>query len=215
MKIKNYFLGVLLFIVFIVPINVHATSCSDCVNIKDEMGRKQCESTCTVDEKTKCLENCKEKANGNATAYTECSKSCPQEDAKNETLPGVEYNKKDLDPDSPIQFCAKTAIIWQIVGWVLLIFKIVIPIILIIFGVLDMFKSVIASKDDEIKKSAKSLAMRALSAVIIFFIPTLVSLIMGLIVNFRDSGAKADFEVCQKCILDPNDCDTSKDAGKQ
>ena len=49
-------------------------------------------------------------------------------------------------------FCANTANIWQVVGYVLLAFKIVIPILLIIFGMLDLGKAVIASKDDEIKK---------------------------------------------------------------
>ena len=45
-------------------------------------------------------------------------------------------------------FCANTANIWQVVGYVLLAFKIVIPILLIIFGMLDLGKAVIASKDD-------------------------------------------------------------------
>ena len=101
-------------------------------------------------------------------------------------------------------FCANTANIWQIVGIALLIFKIVIPILLIIWGMLDLGKAVIASKDDEVKKSVKSLAMRAVSAVIIFFIPTIVSLVMGLISNFNES-AKEDWQVCRSCITNPND----------
>ena len=55
-----------------------------------------------------------------------------------------------------INFCTNTANIWQIVGYVLLIFKIVIPILLIIFGILDLGKAVIASKEDEIKKATGS-----------------------------------------------------------
>lgn len=101
-------------------------------------------------------------------------------------------------------FCANTANIWQVVGYVLLAFKIVIPILLIIFGMLDLGKAVIASKDDEIKKATKSLAMRAVSAVVIFFIPTIVGLVLGLISNFSESGAKDDWNTCRSCITDPN-----------
>ena len=124
-------------------------------------------------------------------------------------------NSSSSGNKSPIEFCASTAVIWQIVGWVFLVLKILIPLLLIILGVLDFSKAVMASKDDEIKKAAKSLGMRAISAVIIFFIPTIVSIIMGIIVDFKDSGAKADYEVCKTCILNPSKCDTSKDVGKQ
>ncbi len=111
----------------------------------------------------------------------------------------------DIVPGSEtLGFCANTANIWQIVGIALLIFKIVIPILLIIWGMLDLGRAVIASKDDEVKKSVKSLAMRAVSAVVIFFIPTIVSLVVGLISNFNES-AKEDWEVCRSCITNPND----------
>ena len=100
-------------------------------------------------------------------------------------------------------FCTDSANIWQVVGYILLIFKIVIPILLIILGMIDLGKAVISGKDDEIKKNMKSLMIRAIAAVVIFFIPTLVSLIMGLVSNFSDSGAKADFDVCKQCIASP------------
>ncbi len=102
-------------------------------------------------------------------------------------------------------FCSNTANIWQVVGIVLLVFKIIIPILLIIWGMLDLGKAVIASKDDEIKKATKSLAFRAISAVVIFFIPTIVNVVMGMISNFSESGAQEDWEVCRTCISNPND----------
>lgn len=100
-------------------------------------------------------------------------------------------------------FCAQSANIWQVVGYVLLIFKIVIPILVIILGMIDLGKAVVASKDDEIKKSIKSLMWRAIAAVVIFFVPTLISLIMGLVSNFSASGAQKDFEICRACITNP------------
>ncbi len=101
-------------------------------------------------------------------------------------------------------FCANTANIWQIVGYFLLAFKIVIPILLILFGMIDLGKAVVASKDDEIKKATKGLVMRAIAAVIVFLIPTVVTFIMGLVSNFTSSGAAEDFEVCKACISNPS-----------
>lgn len=131
-----------------------------------------------------------------------------------------EYNsiKNSYDEtlnDIDLDFCASTASIWEIVGWAFLIVKIVLPLLLIILVVKDLVQAVISGKDDEIKKSTKSLMIRAIASILIFFIPTIVSLVMGLIVDFSTSGAKADFLVCQTCILNPSKCDTSSDVGKQ
>ena len=70
----------------------------------------------------------------------------------------------DVVVGSETGFCAGSANVWQTVGIVLMVFKIVIPILLIIFGMIDLGKAVIASKDDEIKKATKSLLFRAVSA---------------------------------------------------
>lgn len=107
-------------------------------------------------------------------------------------------------------FCANTANIWQIVGYVLLVFKIVIPLLLIIFGMVDLGKAVVASKDDEIKKATKGLATRAIAAVAIFLIPTIIGFIMGLVGGFAD--AKEDYEVCKQCITNPiSECSAADD----
>ena len=98
-------------------------------------------------------------------------------------------------------FCKATANVWQILGYVLLVFKIVIPLLLIIYGIIDLGKAVIASKDDEIKKATTSLTKRAIAAVVIFLLPTIVSFIMGIISDFNDR--KADFDICKKCITNP------------
>lgn len=103
--------------------------------------------------------------------------------------------------------CSDLWEIWQIIGWVLWIFKIVIPIIIIIFGMIDLGKAVVASKDDEIKKSIKSLAMRAVAGIIIFFIPTLVGAIFKIVNDF--SEVEGEYNVCAECITDPSNCETT------
>ena len=100
-------------------------------------------------------------------------------------------------------FCYDSANIFQVIGYILMIFKIVIPVILIILGMIDLGKAVVASKDDEIKKAVKSLGMRALAAVVIFFVPTLVGIVMGLVSAFSDK-MKEDYNICKDCIVNPN-----------
>ena len=103
-------------------------------------------------------------------------------------------------------FCKQSADIWQVVGYLLLVFKIVIPVILIIFGMIDLGKAVVSGKDEEIKKNMKSLMIRAIAAVAIFFIPTIVGIVIGLVSSFDDEG-KADYDICRQCITKPNgDC---------
>ncbi len=103
--------------------------------------------------------------------------------------------------------CTELAAIWQIIGWVLWVFKIAIPIVIIVFGMIDLGKAVVASKDDEIKKSVKSLVMRAIAGIIIFFIPTLVGAIFSLVSEFKDDPAyTAEYKVCRTCIVHPGDC---------
>lgn len=101
------------------------------------------------------------------------------------------------------EICSSLAPIWQIIGWVLWIFKIVIPIIIIVFGMIDLGKAVVASKDDEIKKSIKSLAMRAIAGVVIFFIPTLVGAVFSIVGEFGSDAYKREYNVCKNCITKP------------
>ncbi len=71
------------------------------------------------------------------------------------------------------------------------IMQIGIPIILIVFGLIDLGKAVIASKEDEVKKAQQMLIKRAIYAVAVFFIVTIVTLIFGL---FATSGANKEID---------------------
>ena len=84
-------------------------------------------------------------------------------------------------------FCGNLQGLLTLLGYVITAFKIIIPLLLIVFGMMDVGKAVVGSKDDEIKKSIKSFAMRALAAGVIFFIPSSVGLIMSAVAN---SGGK-------------------------
>ena len=93
--------------------------------------------------------------------------------------------------------------VFTTLGWVFFILKILIPIILIVFGSIDFAKAVLSSKDDEIKKSAKTLVMRAIAGVIIFFVPTLLNFIVELL--GEDDLYNGTFATCTHCMLEPTD----------
>ena len=56
-----------------------------------------------------------------------------------------------------------------------------IPIILIVLGMLDLGKAVVASKEEEIKSAQKVLIKRAIYAIAIFFVVLIVNLVFGLL----------------------------------
>ena len=112
-------------------------------------------------------------------------------------------------------FCQETATIWQFIGWVLFVFKIVIPLLLILFGMIDLGKAVVASDKDAIKNATSSLVKRAIAAIVIFFLPTIIAAIFGIVTGFQGK-VKDQYDICAKCISRPYDsasCDTSQDPG--
>ena len=56
-----------------------------------------------------------------------------------------------------------------------------VPILLILFGSLDLAKAVIAGKEEEMKKSQSALIKRFIYAAAVFFIVTLVIFVTGFI----------------------------------
>lgn len=107
-----------------------------------------------------------------------------------------------------MDFCYKTAKIWQIVGYALVILKMLIPIIIIILGMIDFGKAVISSDDKIIKDSAIHFAKRLIAGVTIFFVPTIIRVVFNYIGEFTDT-MRSDYMVCVNCLTNPDDCDTS------
>lgn len=63
------------------------------------------------------------------------------------------------------------------------LFQIVVPILLILWGMLDLGKAVIAQKEDEIKKGQKTLIQRVVAAVLVFFVITITTLVINLVAS--------------------------------
>lgn len=67
-----------------------------------------------------------------------------------------------------------------VVHLIILLLQFGVPVLLIIFGMLDLGKAVIASKEDEIKKGQNMFIKRLIAAVIVFFVVAVVRLVVGL-----------------------------------
>ena len=98
-------------------------------------------------------------------------------------------------------FCSDSASVWQMVGYFLLVLKVVIPIVIIILGMIDLGKAVIASDEKQISKSAKSLLNRVLAGIAIFFVPTLIGVIFKLVGGFGE--VKGQYDICAACVSSP------------
>lgn len=97
------------------------------------------------------------------------------------------------------------AILPNIVSMVVLIIQIGIPIILVIFGMLDLGKAVMAQKEDEIKKGQQTFIKRLIAAAIVFFVIAVVKLLVNVI-----AGAGANtYADCIDCFTRANDSCTA------
>ena len=81
----------------------------------------------------------------------------------------------------------------------IVIIKIAIPILLVILGMLDLWKAVAASKEDEIKKGQQMFVKRIVAAVLVF----LVTLIVQIVVKFISTtdSEKTTVANCMNCFV--------------
>lgn len=81
----------------------------------------------------------------------------------------------------------------EILKWVVSLFKIGIPILLIGLGIMDFVKAVFAGKEDEMKKAQAKFIKRVIIGVCIYLIPTLISYILKIYNHVWDKNINTDF----------------------
>lgn len=91
------------------------------------------------------------------------------------------------------------SILPNIVHMIVLIIKIAVPIGLIIFGMMDLGKAVMASKEDEIKKAQQLFIKRIIAAVLVFFVVSIVQLTFSLL-NSADESEDLKAGSVSNCI---------------
>ena len=74
----------------------------------------------------------------------------------------------------------------DIVQLIIKIIQIAVPVLLVVFGSIDLVKGLIAQKEDEIKKGQQTLIKRLIAGVIVFFVIALVKLLMSAVSGNSD-----------------------------
>lgn len=89
-------------------------------------------------------------------------------------------------------YCKALSPVIAILHAVLNIVQIFIPILLIVLGTIDLGKAVIAQDEKEVKKAQSALIKRCVYAVAIFFVTTIVTLIMQLVSDGASNSGEND-----------------------
>ena len=103
--------------------------------------------------------------------------------------------------------CGGLAPVLKIVGVVYKGIQLVVPIILIIVGMMDFAKAVTEKSEDKIKEAQKKLIHKAVAAVAVFLIATIVGLLMKLVQG-------EEYKDCMTCVTGPftTNCKSAVDA---
>ena len=115
-------------------------------------------------------------------------------------------------PIEEINFCEQNGVqkTFQIIGYLLFIAKIIVPLLLIIWGTIDFAKATISSDDKAPRDAVVALIRRIIIAVIIFFIPTILNFLLSLINGASEAFNDNGFSGCTDCLFDPfGDCEAS------
>ena len=88
----------------------------------------------------------------------------------------------------------------HIVAMIINFIYIGVPILLIVWGMLDLGKATISQKEDEIKKHQKMFFKRLLSAVLVFFIAVAVEFVLGILAKADLPGMYGVSECVDKLI---------------
>ena len=84
------------------------------------------------------------------------------------------------------------------VSTIITLIKIAAPVILVIFGMLDLFKGIMQQKEDEIKKGQQIFIKRLISGALIFFVFSIVQFIVGFV---ADSSNRNGIMDCVQCFI--------------
>ena len=96
----------------------------------------------------------------------------------------------------------------RIIGYVIFVVKILAPLMIIIFGMIDFGKAVTSNDEAALSKATAGLIRRIIAGVAIFFIPTLLLALLNILGEGEDSieNTQSTFKSCTKCVLDVSQC---------
>ena len=87
----------------------------------------------------------------------------------------------------------------QLTSTLITLIKVGVPILLIVFGMLDLGKAVMAQKEDEIKKGWQTFIKRIVAAAVVFLVVFIVQIIFSLVAN--DTDDETNMWSCVNCFI--------------
>lgn len=149
-------------------------------------------------------------ADGFYKSGLDCVRECPKNFSPDENGNCKENNSYVAEDP-----CGDNSVkqVLRFFGYLLLIAKVVVPLIIIGFGTFDLFKAVIDKDEKSIWKQLKAFGIRIFTGMFIFFIPGLVYALFGFSekLNFIEQDK---YKTCATCLLKPNLCDVKLDKDK-
>ena len=139
--------------------------------------------------------------------YTKNELSLTSTSVEQEELPPTDWGKvEDTDLET---ICSKPELRkpLKFIGTIISVIKIAIPLLILVLGIIDLFKAIPSSKDDRIMIAVKSIGVRFIAGVFIFFIPGIVQLLLDWVNEW--SNYQNTWCCCTQCILDSGKCDVN------
>ncbi|MBO5475884.1 MAG: hypothetical protein J5982_05250 [Bacilli bacterium] len=96
----------------------------------------------------------------------------------------------------------------RVIGYFIFIGKIVIPFIIIGFGIFDLAKAVTGGDSDKVTKGVKIIGVRVLIGILVFALPSIINVILNISTNLNDE--ETGYSMCQTCLLDPWACENGE-----
>ena len=98
-------------------------------------------------------------------------------------------------------FCSDIIKTLRLVSISVMIVRICVPIFIIVMGTMDIYNTISSGKTDDLKKNLTTLGKRMIIGLIVFFIPTIVRLVVNGL-----GGNDSNYQVCVNCIDNPKNC---------
>ena len=116
-------------------------------------------------------------------------------------------NNKDtvnIEPLSSMCSDANVKRIFRAMGYILLISKIIVPIVLMVGTIMNYTKAMTANDEKGIKDATTKFAKAGAAALLIFFLPSIINLALSLVED--EKYETNDYVNCRKCLFDVRKC---------
>jgi len=94
------------------------------------------------------------------------------------------------------EVCNDLIPVWTVFGYIIFAIKIIVPLLLIVFGMITMAKAVMGKDDKEIKAARNILVQRLIAAVLVYLVITIVGVVINLV-------ADSSWKNCTECAFSP------------